>query len=618
MVEKGVDGPARPAAKFTRQAKLTRSARSSLLGYDLDEMSDDDLSSGQQALLEGLRGLDALDLGSAEPAAVFRPAAWASNPAGGFDLAALAPLATKPATDATDGAKATNGADATSAGGTINGPDGTDPHDERAADGSRSRDADSLAAAEELPPACRGATEIVADVFNHETTATEVLEAARARIEACDAALNAFITTSPERAAREAAIVDEVVAAGERPRPLAGVPLAHKDIIATGGLRTTAGSALLRDHVPDEDATVVARLSNAGTLLMGKTNTHEFATGTTGTVSHFGAVRNPWDPAHMSGGSSSGSGAALAAGMVAAATGTDTGGSIRLPAACCGIVGLKPTYGRVSRCGVMPFAWGLDHVGPMALRVRDVALLLTAMAGPDPNDRAAAGEAAGNFSTNLDQGVRGLRFSVPTFQFLELATQPVAEAVLEAARVFEDLGAKRVDADMPRELAHVGPAAIALFLAEGGAVHRRTLSSHPELYCEQTRAFLALAGRVSADTYLQAQRLRAIVSDAMARVFQKVDLLLTPTLAMTAPRRDARTVEGADGPIDVRAAMTLFTRPFNLTGLPALSMPCGFDAGLPIGLQLVGRPFDEATVLRAAHAYETAAEWHARRPPLFP
>jgi Asp-tRNA(Asn)/Glu-tRNA(Gln) amidotransferase A subunit family amidase len=303
--------------------------------------------------------------------------------------------------------------------------------------------------------------------------------------------------------------------------------------------------------------------------------------------------------------------------MVSAATGTDTGGSIRIPAACCGVVGLKPTYGRVSRSGVVPFAWGLDHVGPMARRVRDVALLLTAMAGPDPYDRAAAHEPAADFSATLDGGVKGLRIALPAPGFLELALPPVAEAVRNAGGVLEAAGAQRVEIELPQELQLVGPAAIAIFLSEGGAVHRRTLAAHPRAYCKETRAFLSLHERVTAGHYLQAQRLRALLADAMARVFRDVDLLLTPTLAMTAPPIGARQVEGVGGPVDVRAAMTLFTRPFNLTGLPALSMPCGFHDGLPIGLQLVGRPFEEATVLRAAQAYESATEWHLRRPPLF-
>ncbi len=544
-------------------------------------MSNDTRSPGQQVLLDALASLDDLNLGAAEPATTFRPTSWASSAAPGFDLAAIA--------TATPGSA---------------------PH-------SSSAD-DQPVVPESLPPACPTAAELVAAITSGDTTAQEVLAATQARVEACNPALNAIVTLSPDRAAEEARTVDAVIAAGERPRPLSGLPLVHKDIITTRNIRTTAGSALLHDYVPDTDATVVSRLSNAGTLLVGKSNTHEFATGTTGTVSHFGAVKNPWNLEHMTGGSSSGSAAALAAGMVCAATGTDTGGSIRIPAACCGIVGLKPTYGRVGRTGVIPLAWGLDHVGPMGRRVADVAALLTAMAGPDPFDRAGAGEAAADFSSSIDQGIVGLRFVMPDFRFLELATEPVAKALREAAVTLEELGARRVDVPMPRELDLVAAAAIALFLAEAGVVHRDTLASHPEAYCGETRSFLSLAVHVSAHAYLQAQRVRALLADELARVFQSVDLLVTPTLAMTAPRLDAREIEGANGPMDVRAAMTLFTRPFNLTGLPALSLPCGFDGGMPIGLQLVGRPFEEATVLRTAHAYEGATEWHKLRPPAFP
>lgn len=550
-------------------------------------MSDEALSPGRQTLVDALQQLDTLDLGATEPAAAFRPISWAGPAGPGFDLGAIA-------------------GDATTATAADPGPLPA-PTDEA-----------TPPVAEKLPAACATMSEIIAAVSAGETNAEAVLDGVQQRIAACDATLNAFITLSPERALAEARAVDEVVAAGERPRPLAGVPVAHKDIIATRELRTTAGSALLRDYVPAEDATVVARLSNAGTTLVGKTNTHEFATGTTGTVSYFGATRNPWNLQHVTGGSSSGSGAALAAGLVPAATGTDTGGSIRIPAACCGIVGLKPTYGRVSRTGVVPFAWGLDHVGPMARRVRDVAMLLTAMAGHDPYDRASASEPSADFSASLDQGIEGLRFAVAEFCFLELATAPVAAAVREAGRTLEQLGARRIEVSLPQELALVGPAAIALFLAEGGTVHHRTLSTHPHAYGDETRAFLTLAGHVTAHHYLQAQRLRGILADHLARVFQTIDVLVTPTLPMTAPRLDDREVDGPQGPIDVRAAMTPFTRPFNLTGLPALSMPCGFQDGLPIGLQLVGRPFDEASLLRTAQAYEAATDWHTRRPPLFP
>ena len=544
-------------------------------------MSNDTLSPSQQMLLDAVARLEDAELGTTEPAATFRPTSWANSEPPTFDLASIAAASSNDATPP----KQVN---------------------------------DKPVLPEKLPRACPTAAEVVAGITSGETTAQEVLSAAQARIEACNPVVNAIVTLSLDRAAEEARTVDDVIDSGERPRPLSGLPLVHKDIIATRNIRTTAGSALLHDYVPTNDATVVSRLSNAGTLLVGKSNTHEFATGTTGNVSHFGPVRNPWDLNHMAGGSSSGSAAALAAGMVCVATGTDTGGSIRIPAACCGIVGLKPTYGRVGRTGVMPFAWGLDHVGPMGRRVADVATLLTAMAGPDPSDRANSAEPTADFSASINQGVKGLRFVVPDFCFLEIATEPVAKAVREAANMLEELGARRVDVPMPSELDLAGPTAITLFLAEGGAVHRDTLASHPEMYCQETRSFLSLAEKISAQAYLQAQKIRASLTNEFARVFQSVDLMVTPTLAMTAPHLNAQEIEGAQGPLDVRAAMTLFTRPFNLTGLPALSLPCGFVDGMPIGLQLVGRPFEETTLLRTAHAYEKATEWHTLRPVIFP
>jgi aspartyl-tRNA(Asn)/glutamyl-tRNA(Gln) amidotransferase subunit A len=301
--------------------------------------------------------------------------------------------------------------------------------------------------------------------------------------------------------------------------------------------------------------------------------------------------------------------------MVPAATGTDTGGSIRIPSACCGTVGIKPTYGRVSRSGVFPFAWSLDHVGPMARSVEDVAALLTAMSGHDPTDPASATEPASDFRTCLNQGVEKIRFCVPGPHFLESAREDVAAAVAEAGALLENLGARRVTIDLPAELAEVGPAAVAIFLAEGASVHARTLKSWPDAYQEETRAFLSLAEEVSGQAYVQAQRLRARLAVDMLKVLRSTDLILAPTLPVTAPRLDQKTVELASGPVDVRAALTLYTRPFNLTGLPALSMPCGYDdEGMPIGLQIVGRPFDEATVLAAAHSYECATDWHERRP----
>jgi aspartyl-tRNA(Asn)/glutamyl-tRNA(Gln) amidotransferase subunit A len=251
----------------------------------------------------------------------------------------------------------------------------------------------------------------------------------------------------------------------------------------------------------------------------------------------------------------------------------------------------------------------------MARNVPDVAALLTTMCGYDPTDPASASEPAPDFTARLSTGIAGLRVSVPRPHFLRLARREVAVAVEEAAAVLERLGARRVEVELPPEMSEVGPAAVAIFLAEGGSVHARTLENRPESYQEETLAFLSLAREVSGQAYVQAQRLRSRLINGMLRVLQSTDLLLTPTLPITAPQLEDKTVAGPTGPIDVRAALTLFTRPFNLTGLPALSLPCGFDdEGLPIGLQIVGRPFDEDTVLRAGYAFENATEWHERRP----
>ena len=548
-------------------------------------MSKGNHSPAQRTLIEAIRRIETLPVGPSEPALTFRLQSWAAASASSFDLEASA-------------AEAENrGLDPESPG------PGSGSAQAGHATGSRADSfADSL-------------VETARRVREGETDPRQVAEQALERIAALNPLLNAVVAVTPDRAHSEASTIADGLQAGERPAPLAGVPILHKDIICTRGTPTSAGSELLRGYVPASDAAIVARLANAGTLLVGKTNTHEFATGTTGAVSCFGPALNPWDTRRVTGGSSSGSAAALAAGLVPAATGTDTGGSIRIPSACCGTVGLKPTYGRVSRTGVIPFAWSLDHAGPMARGVADVAALLTAMSGHDPTDSASASERAADFGARLHEGIAGMRFSLPAPHFLQLARAEVVAAVEEAAAVLERLGARRVEVELPAEMAEVGPAAVAIFLAEGGSVHARTLESRPEAYQKETLAFLSLAGEVSGRAYVQAQRVRARLTSGMLRVLQTTDLLLTPTLPITAPRLDQKSVEGPAGPVDVRAALTLFTRPFNLTGLPALSLPCGFDdEGMPIGLQIVGRPFDEASVLRAGYAFERATDWHERRP----
>jgi len=550
-------------------------------------MSKSDHSPAQRTLIEAIRRIETLPVGPSEPALSYRLQSWAAASAASFDLEASAAASAAASAVASAAEAVDHGVGSESPG---SGP------------AEAGRTADSL-------------VETARQVREGEADPRQVAGQALARIAALNPLLNAVVVATPDRAHSEAGTIADGLQAGERPAPLAGVPILHKDIICTRGIPTSAGSELLRGYVPASDAAVVARLANAGTLLVGKTNTHEFATGTTGTVSCYGPALNPWDMQRITGGSSSGSAAALAAGLVPAATGTDTGGSIRIPSACCGTVGLKPTYGRVSRTGVIPFAWSLDHVGPMARGVADVAALLTTMSGHDPTDSASASERASDFGARLSEGIAGMRFSLPRPHFLRLAREDVVAAVEEAAAVLERLGARRVEVELPAEMAEVGPAAVAIFLAEGGSVHARTLESRPEAYQKETLAFLSLAEEVSGRAYVQAQRLRARLTSGMLRVLQSTDLLLTPTLPITAPRLDEKSVAGPDGPVDVRAALTLFTRPFNLTGLPALSLPCGFDdAGMPIGLQIVGRPFGEATVLRAGYAFESATDWHERRP----
>ncbi len=424
-------------------------------------------------------------------------------------------------------------------------------------------------------------------------TPSAIVDRCLERIARLEPQLNAFVTITEDRARADAARL-ESSADGELP-VLAGVPIAHKDILMTAGIATSAGSRRLAGWIPGTDATVVRRLSAAGTLLLGKANTHEYATGVTGTVSAAGATLNPWNTDRIAGGSSCGSAVAVAAGMVAAATGTDTGGSIRIPAACCGLAGIKPSYDRVSRRGVLPFSWTLDHVGVVARRSEDLAALLAVML-----DSPAA--------TAPPRPLSESRFAI--FDELCDQSQPaVAAAVREAAVTLERLGARRCLVPLPDSWRFVHAAATAIFLAEGGVVHGAALRAAPGQYEEPTRRFLSSAEALPPARYAQALRVRRLLSYQFERMLRGVDLLLCPTLPIIAPPLEAETVELADGIVDVRAALTRFTRIFNLTGLPAISLPCGFDQGLPIGLQIAGRPGDDGNVLLAGIEFEGATDW---------
>ncbi len=441
-----------------------------------------------------------------------------------------------------------------------------------------------------------------------ELSPLELVRACLERIQALEPHLNAFITVMEEEALASARRLEEEAARGEVRGPLHGIPVGVKDLFFTAGVPTTAGSPLMA-HVPQEDATVVARLRQAGAVIVGKLNLHEFAFGATSKNPHYGPVRNPWDTQRVAGGSSGGSGAAVAAGECLAALGTDTGGSIRIPAALCGITGLKPTYGRVSLHGVVPLSWSLDHVGPMCRTAEDCALILQAIAGPDPRDPYAAPVPVPDYVSLLDGGVGGLRIGLPRQHFWEGVQEEVARAVQEAIDVLAELGAQVREVSLP--LMDVVPhAVVSILLPEALAYHLPRFRERPEAYGEDVRLRLEMAALIPAVQHVQAQRARRAIVAAWREVFQEIDLLALPTTPIVAPRVEESELE---------ATLTLIrnTNPFNLTGQPAISLPCGFTGeGLPVGLQLVGRWWEEGTVLRAAHAYQQATQWHRRLPPL--
>ncbi len=429
------------------------------------------------------------------------------------------------------------------------------------------------------------------------------------RIDALDGRLNTFITVLAGAALDAAQRADERRARGET-APLLGAPVALKDLFATAGIRTTGGSRLLRDNVPDADATVTRLLREAGAVLLGKTNMMELAYG----YPHpdYGETRNPWDEARTAGGSSGGSAAAVAAGMASAALGSDTGGSIRSPAAYCGIVGLKPTYGAVSRSGVVPLAWSLDHAGPLTRTVRDSALLFDVLAGHDPADPASARVSHRPAAPGLDAPAAGMRIGVVEELYQRHVQPEVRRVTLAATERLRDAGFELVPVTLAH--AHLTTAAIMpIIQAEATSYHWHDLTSRPEDFSAALRENLRLGALVLAKDYLDAQRLRRVITDEVAAALAGVDALVFPTQPIVAPLVGVYDVaeEGEEDVLDVEIGHTGLA---NLTGHPAISLPCGLAAsGLPVALQLTGRAFDEATLLRIAHRAEAAlAGWDAR------
>jgi aspartyl-tRNA(Asn)/glutamyl-tRNA(Gln) amidotransferase subunit A len=439
----------------------------------------------------------------------------------------------------------------------------------------------------------------------------ELTEAYLRRIERANPALNAYVTVTTERALADARRATEEIAAGRYRGPLHGIPIGLKDLYDTAGIRTTAGSKVHADHVPTQDSTVARRLAEAGAVLLGKQNTHEYAWGVTTNNPHYGPTRNPWDPTRIPGGSSGGSGAATAARLACASMGTDTGGSIRVPASLCGVVGLKPTYGRVSKAGVFPMSYLLDHAGPLTRTVEDAALVLGAIAGYDAADFATVPVPVDDYRSRLAEGIRGLRIGVPRQLFFAVLTDEVRSAVEAALGVLGRLGATVVDVDLPG----LPPPILGMVVAEAKHIHADTLAHRPGDLGADLRAFFEVPA-LDGVQFAEAVRLLYAYGEEVRRVLEPMDLLVTPTTPLAATRIGEETVAIGPTELPVFLAMTICTVPFNVAHLPALSVPCGFTAGgLPMGLQLVGRPFDEATVLRAGHAYERATEWHTRRPP---
>lgn len=439
----------------------------------------------------------------------------------------------------------------------------------------------------------------------------ELARESLARIARLNPGLDAFVQVTEARALADAAAAEARFMAGAPRGPLDGIPFAHKDIVATAGIATTCCSKVLLDHVPDADAEVAARLAAAGTVMLGKLTTHEFALGGPSFDLPFPPARNPWDATRFTGGSSSGSGAALAAGLVLGATGTDTMGSIRSPAQLCGVTGLKPSYGLVSRAGVFPLAQSLDHVGPMARSAEDCALLLDAMAGHDPADPGSAARVAEPYAAGLGAGVKGLRIGV--IRHFHERDNPASAAMLgnlEAALgVFRSLGATVADVVLPK-LAEWHAVAATIMVSEAYAIHAPWLRARYADYGRLFRERVVLGATVPAAAYLAAQRQRRVLQAAMDAALATHDLLVTVTQPSEAPALEAPSRWHV-------FELGSLPAPFNVTGLPALALPTGFgEGGLPTGMQIAGRAFADARVLAAGHAYQQATDWHRRRPPL--
>jgi aspartyl-tRNA(Asn)/glutamyl-tRNA(Gln) amidotransferase subunit A len=448
---------------------------------------------------------------------------------------------------------------------------------------------------------------------SRELSPVELVQSSLDRIGQLDPTLNAFLDVWDETALSEARVAEGEIAAGAYKGPLHGVPVGLKDLIDFAGTRTTAGSKVLAENVAKSDATVVTKLRESGAVFMGKLNLVEFAFGTTGLNPTTGDVKNPWDTQRITAGSSSGSAAAVASGMVPVALGTDTGGSVRMPAALCGIAGLKPTYGRVSRAGVLDLSWSMDHVGPMTRTTEDCALLMNVLAGHDPRDPASSSEHVPDFSSELNKGLNGLKIGVPTdYFFADSVDDEVKMAVRQSIELMADNGAEIVEISMPW-VNKARAINFGVILPEAVSIHEKMISEHVDLYTPAIRSRIQSGFNVAAIDYVRAQRARQWFNHQMAESMKQVDVLVTPTVPIQAPTIAHCTP--SPGNPGKGTELPMFTGVFDVTGQPSHSIPCGFtDGGMPIGMMITGHPFDEATVLRVGHAFGKLTNWHQRPP----
>ncbi len=460
----------------------------------------------------------------------------------------------------------------------------------------------------------RPLTEVAELVRKRELLPVELTDVVVERIQRIGPQLNCYLTVLTDQARHRARALQDLLLRGTYLGPLHGIPLSLKDNVATVGIRTTAGSPILSDWIPEASATVAERLTAAGAVVVAKANLYEFAYGAPHPA--YGPTRNPWNPGRTCGGSSSGSAAAVAGGLCYGSLGSDTGGSVRIPAAFCGIVGLKPTYGRVSRAGVIPVSYNLDHIGPMTRTVRDAAILLRAIAGADPADPTTADRPVPDYAADLDGGVRGLRVGVARAQPSERIDTEVRAIVDKACGAIERDGVALTEVSLP-DLVEARTVMWTISAAEAAEYHRPYLRARASDYHPVVRSLLETGEFIPAADYVRAQRIRQRMIQDLRSAMAAVDALVLPALPVPAYPIGQRTMTVDGQEEDVLAIITRYTSLFNVTGHPAIVLPCGFTSeGLPVGLQIVGHPFREATLLRVAHAYEQAVGLHLRRPPL--